>query len=154
MIKKKKNPIERLLTSRYMKPTFLGTQLSRLKMGMSYATLVLSAISALSLLKMAFPFVENNEWLLILLIPVIFGGVLLIGYLLDKHNINSMDSLKSSEMVHRFLNTGDQKNQEFQLLQTQILLEAMQAMQNDEKIDLESIQNKYDDYRKKWKKPI
>lgn len=64
-----------------------------------------------------------------------------------------MDSLKSNEMVHRFLNTGDLKTQEFQMLQTEILIGALQTIQQGKEYDFQNIRQKYDAYFQKWKPP-
>jgi hypothetical protein len=56
-------------------------------------------------------------------------------------------------MVHRFLNTGDLKTQEFQLLQTEILIGALQSIQQGKDYDFQIIRKKYDEYFLKWKPP-
>ncbi|MHA1728773.1 MAG: hypothetical protein ACTSWY_08585 [Promethearchaeota archaeon] len=149
-----KKPIKKTLKYvkdlRFLHPSFLGNQLSRLKMGQSYYSILMSTVNAISLITIAF---NVDIYWLILLFPFALLIAFGIGFYLDKHNINSMDSLKSNEMSNRFLNTGDLKSQEFQLLQTEILLEALQTFQEGKKFDVESLRRKYGDYMIKWKAP-
>jgi hypothetical protein len=72
---------------------------------------------------------------------------------MDIYNINTMDKLKANEIGNRYLTTGDIKNQEFQLLQTEIVLEALQAIQEDRQLDPKNLLKKYDFYFKKWNSP-
>jgi len=127
---------------------FLGRQLSRLKMGQSYYAIVVSTVNAISLISLAF---HVEFWILIAFFPGLIVATLWIGYYLDKHNITAEDSLKSIEMSNRFLNVGDVKTQEFQLLQTEILLEALQALQGNRAVDGNLLRQKYEAYVKKWK---
>ena len=64
-----------------------------------------------------------------------------------------MDILKANEITHRYLTTSDLKNQEFQLLQTEILLKAIQAIQENKKLDPKELLQKYENYFNKWKAP-
>lgn len=127
--------------------SFLGRQLSRLKMGQSYYAIITSTISAISLVSLAF---QLNFWFLVLLFPFLLLTTFGIGYYLDVRNINSMDSLKSNEMTHRFLNTGDLKSQDFQMMQTAILVE---AITKGNEFDPNIILERYKEYRNKWKTP-
>lgn len=130
---------------------FIGQQLSRFRMAMSYYSLFISTLSAIMLVKTAYPVIEI-EWILLLSpIPVI--ATILIGWFMDTKNINTMDSIKSIEMTHRFLNTGDLKTQEFQLLQTEILLSALKSLKEGKDIDTQQLQTKYNQYISKWKSP-
>lgn len=72
---------------------------------------------------------------------------------MDIYNINTMDKLKSDEVGNRYLTTGDLKAQQFQLLQTEIVLEALKAIQEDSQLDPKDLLKKYDDYFRKWKSP-
>jgi hypothetical protein len=72
---------------------------------------------------------------------------------MDIYNINTMDKLKADELGNRYLTTGDIKHQEFQLLQTELLIEAMTAIQENRQIDPKELIEKYDLYLKKWKSP-
>ena len=130
---------------------FLGQQLSRLRMGQSYYSLFIASINAVMLVKIAYPVIEVE--FVIAIVPFLLLATVFIGYFLDRHNINSMDTLKSNEMAHRFLNTGDLKNQEFQMLQTKILLEAMNSLKDGKNIEFAEIEEKYNNYVKKWKPP-
>ncbi len=91
--------------------------------------------------------------MLIALFPVLLVATLWLGFYMDKHNIIAQDSLKTADMANRFLNTGDVKAQEFQLLQTEILLEALQALQDKRPIDAAALRQKYETYMQKWKSP-
>jgi hypothetical protein len=64
-----------------------------------------------------------------------------------------MDSMKSIEMTHRFLNTGDIKAQEFQMIQTQMMLKALQAMKEGKEFNPAELEDKYNAYLKKWTSP-
>lgn len=64
-----------------------------------------------------------------------------------------MDTLKSNEIAQRFLTTSDLKNQEFQLLQTEILLEAVKAINDGKQLEPRKLLEKYEDYYEKWKSP-
>ncbi|OLS15629.1 MAG: hypothetical protein RBG13Loki_0728 [Promethearchaeota archaeon CR_4] len=129
---------------------FLGRQLSRLKMGQSYYAIIVSTVNAISLISLAY---HVEFWVLVAFFPCLILATLWIGYYLDVHNITAEDSLKSIEMSNRFLNTGDVKAQEFQLLQTEILLEALQSIQSNHTLDLNLLRQKYEAYVKKWKSP-
>ncbi|MHA2394424.1 MAG: hypothetical protein ACXAEX_21000 [Promethearchaeota archaeon] len=142
---KKSKIIKRVKTAQ-----FIGKQLSRLKMGQSYYSIAVSTVSAISLISLAF---KITFWMLIIIFPILLIGAFIIGYFLDIYNINTMDTLKSNEITHRFLTTADIKNQEFQLLQTEIILEAIQAIQDNEKLDPNDLLKKYKNYYEKWKSP-
>ncbi|MFX0060066.1 MAG: hypothetical protein ACFE85_04845 [Candidatus Hodarchaeota archaeon] len=129
---------------------FLGRQLSRLKMGQSYYSIAVSTISAISLISLAF---EITFWILIIAFPLLLFVAFIIGYFMDIYNINTMDILKSNEITHRYLTTNDLKTQEFQLLQTEIILDAIQAIQENKKLDPKDLLQKYDAYYRKWKSP-
>ncbi len=129
---------------------FLGRQLSRLKMAQSYYSIITSTVTAVSVLSLAFHI--DFLWL-IFIFPALILATIVIGYFMDKHDITAEDSLKSNEMANRFLNTGDIKMQEFQLLQTNILLEALKTLQQNQTINLGELQKKYEEYAKKWMAP-
>jgi uncharacterized BrkB/YihY/UPF0761 family membrane protein len=142
---KKSKIIKRVKTAQ-----FIGRQLSRLKMGQSYYSIAVSTVSAISLISLAF---KITFWMLMAIFPILLIGAFVIGYFLDIYNINTMDTLKSNEISHRFLTTADIKNQEFQLLQTEIILDAIQAIQDNKKLDPEDLLKKYRNYYEKWKSP-
>ncbi len=129
---------------------FLGRQMSRLKMGQSYYQIAMSTISAVSLIFIAF---EITFWILIIAFPIILLGAFFIGYFLDIYNINSMEIFKTNEITHRFLTTSDEKNQEFQLLQLEVMLEAFKAMSENRKIEPKVLLRKFEIYYEKWKPP-
>ena len=142
---KKSNVIKRVKSAH-----FIGRQLSRLKLGQSYYSIAVSSVSAISLISLAF---EISFWMLIVIFPVLLLGTFVIGYFMDIYNINTMDTLKANEIGHRYLTTSDLKSQEFQLLQTEIVLEALKAIQEKKQLDPEDLLKKYDLYFRKWKAP-
>lgn len=142
---KKSNVIKRVKSAH-----FIGRQLSRLKLGQSYYAIVVSSVSAISLISLAF---DITIWMLILMFPILLLGTFIIGYFMDIYNINTMDSLKANEIGHRYLTTSDMKGQEFQLLQTEIVLEALKAIQEESQLDPKELLKKYDLYFRKWKSP-
>ncbi len=138
------------LLKRWTRSQFLGTQLSRLRNAQTYYAIIVSTINAISLISLAY---HVEFWMLVALFPVLLFVTLWLGYYMDKHNIIAQDSLKTADMANRYLNTGDVKAQEFQLLQTEILLEALQAIQDKHPIDIVALRQKYETYMKKWKSP-
>ncbi len=146
MLKLKKSNVVKRVKSAH----FIGRQLSRLKLGQSYYAIAVSSVSAISLISLAF---EISFWMLIVIFPVLLLGTFVIGYFMDIYNINTMDKLKANEIGNRFLTTSDLKNQEFQLLQTEIVLEALKAIQEERQLDPKDLLKKYDLYFRKWKSP-
>ena len=146
MLKLKKSNIVKRVKSAH----FIGRQLSRLKLGQSYYSIAVSSVSAISLISLAF---EISFWMLIILFPVLLLGTFVIGYFMDIYNINTMDKLKANEIGNRYLTTSDLKSQEFQLLQTEIVLEALKAIQEERQLDPKDLLKKYDLYFRKWKSP-
>ena len=146
MLKLKKSNIVKRVKSAH----FIGRQLSRLKLGQSYYSIAVSSVSAISLISLAF---EISFWMLIILFPVLLLGTFVIGYFMDIYNINTMDKLKANEIGNRYLTTSDLKSQEFQLLQTEIVLEALKAIQEERQLDPKDLLKKYDLYIRKWKSP-
>ena len=146
MLKLKKSNVVKRVKSAH----FIGRQLSRLKLGQSYYTIVVTSVSAISLISLAF---EISFWMLIVIFPVLLLGTFVIGYFMDIYNINTMDKLKANEIGNRFLTTSDLKSQEFQLLQTEIVLEALKAIQEERQLDPKDLLRKYDLYYRKWKSP-
>ena len=142
---KKSNVVKRVKSAH-----FIGRQLSRLKLGQSYYAIIVSSVSAISLISLAF---DITIWMLILMFPILLLGSFIIGYFMDIYNINTMDSLKANEIGHRYLTTSDIKGQEFQLLQTEIVLEALKAIQEERQLDPKDLLKKYDLYFRKWKSP-
>ena len=142
---KKSNVVKRVKSAH-----FIGRQLSRLKLGQSYYSIVVSSVSAISLISLAF---EITIWMLILAFPILLLGTFVIGYFMDVYNINTMDKLKANEVGNRYLTTSDRKGQEFQLLQTEIVLEALKAIQEERQLDPKDLLKKYDLYFRKWKSP-
>jgi len=142
---KKSNVVKRVKSAH-----FIGRQLSRLKLGQSYYSIAVSSVSAISLISLAF---EISFWMLIVIFPILLLGTFVIGYFMDIYNINTMDKLKANEIGNRYLTTSDMKSQEFQLLQTEIVLEALKAIQEKKQLDPKDLLKKYDLYFRKWKSP-
>ncbi len=82
--------------------------------------------------------------------PMFLLFAFIIGLYLDRKNINTMDQLKSMEMSHRFLNTADIKSQEFQLIQTEMILQGLKAIQEGKPFDILELHKKFEEYRNKW----
>ena len=146
MLKLKKSNVLKRVKSAH----FIGRQLSRLKLGQSYYSIAVSTVSAISLISLAF---EISFWMLILAFPLLLLGAFVVGYFMDIYNINTMDTLKANEIGHRYLTTSDLKSQEFQLLQTEIVLEALKAIQEKKDLDPKDLLRKYELYFRKWKSP-
>ena len=146
MLKLKKSNVVKRVKSAH----FIGRQLSRLKLGQSYYAIAVSSVSAISLISLAF---EISFWMLIVIFPVLLLGTFVIGYFMDIYNINTMDKLKANEIGNRYLTTSDLKSQEFQLLQTEIVLEALKAIQVERQLDPKDLLKKYDLYFRKWNSP-
>lgn len=126
----------------FNKSKFIGQQFSRLKMGQTYYSIIVSTASAISLLTIAFEF---NIWHLIIVFPIILITTFLIGLYLDKKNINLEEFRKNIEMHNRKLNMQDIKQQEFQLMQTIFIIKALR-----EKIDEKDLVSEYKKYKEKW----
>ena len=118
---------------------------------MSYYAVGMSSITAVMTFKTAFPTVEF--WWIAILVPVAIIGAVLLGYYLDKSNVSTLDMRKTNETTHRFLLTSDQKSQEFQMIQTETLLQALAQLSKQEEIDLNLLKDKYSEYHSKWKSP-
>ena len=130
---------------------FIGRQLSRLKAGQSYYTIVMSTVSAFSLVSFAFP--NINFLILIILFPLIFLGAFFVGYFMDKSNVVTMDQQKTIEMTHRYLNTADYKLNDFHITIMRVMGKWIKSIQNKETIDENILDNEINDYRKRWKQP-
>lgn len=146
----KKNKFINII-NRYKNSNFIGSQLSRFKLAMSYYAIIMSTISAVMLIKTAYPVFQIEIIILLLPLPVLL--TLFIGYILDKKNISTMDTIKSNEMAHRFIMTSDKKAQEFQMIQTKMLLKALQCVKEGTDINLKELDETYLGYVDKWKSP-
>jgi hypothetical protein len=135
------------IKKRFYTSPFIGRQLSRLKLGQSYYGIIVSTISAIALLKIAF---DINLFSIIVMFPIFFMGAFIIGYYLDIKNITTMDQMKSVEMSQRFLNIANIKTQEFDLLQTEIILKGLESLREGKPVDFSELKTRYEEYRKKW----
>ena len=61
-----------------------------------------------------------------------------------------MDQMKSVEMSQRFLNIANLKTQEFDLLQTEIILKGLESLREGKPVDFSELKTRYEEYRKKW----
>lgn len=129
----------------------IGRQLSRLKAGQSYYMIVISTITTLGIVNLAFP--EINLLILIFLFPFALFGAYLIGYFLDKSNVVTMDQQKTIEMTHRYLTTADYKNNEFRLLQMETMFEWFKALQENKPPNPDILKERYKEFLKKWNPP-
>ena len=71
---------------------FIGQQLSRLRMGQGYYSLFIASINAVMLVKIAYPAIEVE--IILAIVPFLLLCTVFLGYFLDRHNINSLDTLK------------------------------------------------------------
>ncbi len=130
---------------------FVGRQLSRFKLAISYITLAMTFITAAMTTKSNYPQIEF-EWILAVT-PVVILLTLLMGYFLDRFNISTQDQRKSNEMTHRYLLTSDLKSQDYQLTQTKMLLMGLKNIQSDQEINVEEIMEIYKEYKQRWSPP-
>jgi len=93
---------------------FFGRQLSRLRLGQSYYQLIISTISAISLVSLAF---QVTIEILLILFPIALVGAFLLGYTLDRWDISAIDYRKTAEISGRFLNNLDLKNYDMRMIQ-------------------------------------
>ena len=135
-----------------IKSDFIGRQLGRFKMGMSYFTLMMVALNMAMNLKQNY-YNLQLEVILLILFPILLFGTLFIGYVLDRSNINSQESRKSNELAHRYLLTSDFKSQAFHLMQTKILLTALKNLKEGKSIDFDQMEEEYNKYLDEWKAP-
>ncbi len=127
---------------------FIGRQLSRLRLGQTYYSIIITTVGTISLVSLAF---HIDFSVLIILFPIILFGAFMIGMILDKWDISSLDYRKTNEMSSRYMNTTDKKNFEFQSLQTEILVEVLKKIGKNEKVDFEDIlKDKKENFYKKW----
>ena len=136
---------------KYKLSKFIGKQLSRLRVGQSYYVIVVSTITALGIINLAFP--EINVLLLIILFPCIFFGTFFLGYIMDKSNIKALDYRKTTEMSARYLNASDLKNNDFRILQMEVMFEWLKSIQENKQLDFNILKEKYKRFFKEWSPP-
>jgi len=130
---------------------FVGRQLSRFRMGQTYYAMILSTVNAVALVSLAFPV---EFWMLILLFPVLFILTFLLGYWMDKSNVTAEDSIKSQEMLFRYVNLADRKAQAFQLAIASVNIEAFKAAVEKRPFDTDAaLRAKYSAYLDEWGAP-
>lgn len=130
---------------------FIGNQLSRLKAGQTYYMIIISTVTALGIVNIAFPAIDT--WIILMLFPLVLLGAFIIGYLMDVWNVATMDHRKTIEMSSRYLNTADFKNNEFRILMMETMFEWFKALQEDKPVDLDVLKEKYKEFVKKWNPP-
>lgn len=126
---------------------FVGKQLSRLKMAQTYYSIVTSTINTVSLISIAF---KVDLILLWILFPFLLASTWVVGYYMDRKNVMTEDTLLQNDMANRFMSTSDIKAQEFQALQTEALMDALESMRLGKPVDKTVFKRKYDEYVKKW----
>ncbi|MFX0132106.1 MAG: hypothetical protein ACFFDN_00540 [Candidatus Hodarchaeota archaeon] len=140
---------------------WIGRQLSRLKMGQSYYIIVIQTITMISILTLAFAI--GIHFAIILFFLFIFGA-LILGYYLDKKNINSREHLDMVNRQNRYYNYSNAKNQQFEMIKTKIFIKSIEKMTNAilEALDknpisfddeIKEFEEKYRNYYIKWKAP-
>jgi len=130
---------------------FIGRQLSRLRVGQIYYSIIMSTISTLGIVNLAFP--EIRMTILIILFPCVFLVTFIAGYLIDIFNVGTMDTLKTVEIAHRYLNTVDFKTNEFHIMTMETMFEWFKSLQENKPIDLDVLKKKYNEFLKKWSPP-
>ena len=120
---------------------FIGKQLSRLKAGQSYYMIIVSTITALGILDIAFEGIST--WLFIILFPFVLFCAYLIGYFMDKSNVVTMDQQKTIEMAHRYLTKADYKMNEFRIVLIKVLFKWLESTQKGEPINYEEFDDEY-----------
>lgn len=130
---------------------FIGRQLSRLKAGQTYYMIGVSTMTALGIINLAFPRIDT--WIIILLFPFLLFGAFIIGYIMDKSNVTTMDYHKSIEMTQRYLTILDHKNNDFRILQMEVLYDWFNSFQENKPVDPDILKEKYDEFLKKWNPP-
>jgi len=130
---------------------FIGRQISRLKVGQTYYAMGMYSISAIGILKIAFP--QISIWTLMFLVPLMFVGSFFIGYIMDLSNITSLDHRKSLEMSHRYLTTVDNKDNDFRMLELEVKREWLESHRKNETLDPDILKKKYNEFLKKWSPP-
>ena len=130
---------------------FIGKQLSRLKAGQTYYSIIVSSITAFSLVSFAFP--EISIIFIVILFPCVLFCTFIIGYIMDKSNVVALDYRKTVEMSARYLNTSDFKNNDFRILQMEITFEWLKSIQENKPLDFNVLKEKYKNFLKKWNPP-
>lgn len=130
---------------------FIGRQLSRLKAGQSYYMMFMATLTAVGVLKWALP--KIDFWLLISLCFVALGGALILGYLMDKTNVITLDHRKTIEMTHRYLTTADFKNNAFRIIMTKAIFRWMKSIQEDKPLDSDEFEKDLKEFLKGWSPP-
>ena len=128
---------------------FIGKQLSRLKAGQSYYMIIISTITALGVLKVAFPDIEG--WIIFALFPVALFGAFVLGYIMDKSNVVAMDHIKSVEMSYRYLSLADFKLFGFYKVMMKTMFKSIKAVQAGEPFDFDTeFDKEFKKYIKEW----
>ena len=127
---------------------FIGRQFSRLKMGMSYILLIVSTITAMSLINLAFP--EIDTWMIFMLFPFVIFGSVFLGYIMDKTNVSVIDTMKTLDMTARFINVADLKSYEFWRVNMIFTFKLVKSIMDGKEISFDEWENEYQKFIKKW----
>ena len=127
---------------------FIGRQLARLKMGQNYYMIIISTITALGIVNIAFP--EIDTWVIFALFPIALLSAFFVGYFMDKSNITATDHMKTLEMTSRYINTADLKSYEFWLVIMEVIFKWMTSIQDGNPLNRDEIRKEYIKFLKKW----
>ena len=130
------------------KSEFVGRQLSRLKMGLIYYTMIMGTFTALSVVKMAFP--DLSTWVVFALSPLAFVGAFLVGYIMDKSNVITSDYQKTLDMQHRYMNITDRKNNDFRMVMMKGMESWFKSIQDGTPINSDVLDEKNKKFLEKW----
>lgn len=128
---------------------FVGRQLSRLRAGQTYYVIATTTITALGIVKMAYPRIDTL--VLIFLFPIMLLGAFVIGYLMDIWNVTIMDRMKNVEMSQKYVNIQDLKAYEFQLAMMGAFFKWIKSIQDNKPLDLGELEKEYKKFLKRWK---
>lgn len=128
---------------------FIGINLNRLKLGLTYYSMIMSTLGTMGIIKLALP---NLDFIYLLIIfPFMLFGCFLIGLFFDKKGITTNEYRKGIEMYNREFTLLDIKNMLFQKEMFNAWIKALSDFQNGIPIDLNYLNNSYEKYKQNWK---
>jgi len=113
-------------------------------MGQGYYTIIVSTITMIAMVKLAF---NISLYLSIFLFLIFLLGAFFLGYYLEKKGIRTHETLKAVEMTHRYVTIADKKRYEFEIILFSTLLE---AIKKKDKFDMSILEKRYKNHLKKW----
>jgi hypothetical protein len=124
---------------------WLGRQSARLKQGIIYFNIIVSSITVVSLVKIAF----NLDVIgMTILVPVLLISSWFIGWILDKKDVVTEDLRKTTEMNARYLSMADEKANRFTIMNTAVLLSIFGNLEVSEAKQM--LESEYQKYRQSW----